>query len=103
MGKLAFCLSSQFPSSISHIHQGRDEAMPKNHILNFVVLIALVAATLAGWLWAWGLFFIYLSYQAYVDEVTFVVTPISKADMPTLYWVVSAFWFLIGASYLFLI
>lgn len=74
--------------------------MPKNHILNLAVLIVLIAATLIGWLWVWGLFFIYLSYQAFKDEVTFVVTPISKAEAPELYWIVSGFWFLVGASYL---
>ena len=77
--------------------------MPKNHILNILVLIILVVVTLAGWLWVWGLFFIYLSYQAFVEEVTFVITPISKAEAPILYWIVSGFWFLIGASYLLLI
>ena len=74
--------------------------MPKNHILNALALIILITATLMNWLWVWGIFFIYLSLQALRDEVTFVLTPISKAEMPTLYWVVSAFWFLIGASYL---
>lgn len=77
--------------------------MPKNHILNLAVLLGLVSATLIGWLWVWGLFFIYLSYQAYTDEVTFVVTPISKAETPLLYWIVSGFWLLIGASYLLLL
>ena len=77
-------------------------AMPKNHVLNCGVLLALVVSTAIGWLWVWGIFFIFLSYQAYVEEVTFVVTPISKAEAPILYWIVSAFWFLIGASYLML-
>ena len=77
--------------------------MPKSHMLNCLVLLILVVSTAIGWLWVWGLFFIYLSYQAYIEEVTFVVTPISKAEAPKLYWIVSAFWFLIGASYLVLI
>lgn len=77
--------------------------MRKNHILNVTVLVILVAATIVGWLWAWGLFFIYLSYQAYVDEVTFIITPISKTEAPVLYWIVSIFWFLIGMSYLVLV
>lgn len=77
--------------------------MPKNHQLNTLVLVLLAGGTSMGWLWIWGLFFIYLSFQAYLDEMTFVVTPISKAEAPALYWVASAFWFLIGASYLFLV
>ena len=72
-------------------------------LLNVVVLIVLIAATLVGWLWVWGLFFIYLSYRAYVEEVTFVVTPIRKAETPKTYWIVSVFWFLVGASYLVLV
>ncbi len=77
--------------------------MPKNQILNIAVLVALVGATLLDWLWVWGLFFIYLSYQAFVEEMTFVVAPISKAEAPALYWSVSVFWFLIGVSYLVLV
>ena len=77
--------------------------MPKNHILNSLVLIILVTATLFGWLWVWGLFFIYMSYQSYMDEVTFVITPIHKHESPVLYWIVSVFWFVIGAFYLVLV
>lgn len=77
--------------------------MPKNYILNIVVLALLIAATLLGCFWVWGFFFIYLSYQAFKDEATFVVTPISKAEAPVLYWIVSGFWLLIGISYLLMI
>lgn len=77
--------------------------MPNNHKLNLIVLVALVSATMMGWLWVWGLFFIYLSYQAYIDEATFVITPIRKSETPVIYWIVSVFWFLVGASYLVMV
>ena len=55
-------------------------------------LAVLLVATLIGWYWVWGVFFLYWAGCGIVMGHAFVVQTIYRAETPVLFWLVSIMW-----------
>ena len=60
--------------------------------LTLAAMVVLLAATWWGWMWVWGLFFLYWAVMGLVTGDAFVVVPLRRADDPFLFWLISAMW-----------
>lgn len=57
-----------------------------------VALVVLLAATALGWMWVWGVFFLYWAVVGIVTQQAFVVQTVRRDESPVLFWVISASW-----------
>ena len=57
-----------------------------------VALGLLLAATVAGWYWIWGVFFLYWAVYGILTGQAFVVQAILRDEHPLLFWFVSVTW-----------
>ena len=55
-------------------------------------IIVLGAATYFNWYWVWGLLFIYWAVDGLLTGDAFVVQPVTRADEPVLFWLITAMW-----------
>ena len=77
---------------------GRSGSRPTDRFRTFDVLalIALLAATALGWSWPWGVLFIWWSVPALRHGETLLVRPLSRAERPVMFWIVTLLWVAFG-------
>ncbi len=66
-----------------------------------VALAALLAATLVGWYWVWGIFFLYWAVFGIVGGRAFVVQAVSRDESPVLFWLISVTWMILAGLTIF--
>lgn len=66
-----------------------------------VALAVLLATTLAGWYWVWGIFFLYWAVSGIVTGHAFVVQTVNRDENPVIFWLVSITWLVLAGLTLF--
>ena len=61
-----------------------------------VALAVLLAATLIGWYWVWGIFFLHWAVSGIVTGHAFVVQTIWRDESPVLFWLISITWLVLA-------
>ena len=61
-----------------------------------LALAALVGATLIGWYWVWGVFFLYWAVAGIVMGHAFVVQTVYRDENPILFWLISITWIVLA-------
>ena len=61
-----------------------------------VALAILLAATLVGWYWVWGLFFLYWAIASIIMRQAFVVQIVYRDENPVLFWLISITWLVLA-------
>lgn len=61
-----------------------------------VALVVLVAATVVGWYWVWGVFFLYWAVYGVVVGRAFVVQQVLRQESPVLFWLVTVTWLVLS-------
>ena len=61
-----------------------------------VALAVLLGATLIGWYWVWGIFFLYWAVSGIVMGHAFVVQTVNRDESPVLFWLVSVTWLVLA-------
>ena len=69
--------------------------------LSWLVLLALIVATVREWYWLWGLLFLFWSVQGLRSGHAFLVEDIGREEHPALYWVITAMWAGFGLWYVY--
>ena len=64
-------------------------------------LVVLLAATLAGWYWVWGIFFLYWAVSGIVTGHAFVVQTVQRHENPVLFWLISITWLILAGLTIF--
>ncbi|MEM7412022.1 MAG: aromatic ring-hydroxylating dioxygenase subunit alpha [Myxococcota bacterium] len=76
------------PASVDVAPKRRSLAKP----WSIATLCVLVATTLAGWSWPWGLLFLFWTLRSLRDGITQLVEPVARAENPALFWSINAVW-----------
>lgn len=66
-----------------------------------VALTVLLAATLIGWYWVWGIFFLYWAVSGIVTGHAFVVQTVYRDQSPVLFWLISITWLVLAGLTIF--
>ncbi|MDA4847981.1 hypothetical protein [Hoeflea poritis] len=61
-----------------------------------LAIIVLAVATAMGWIWMWGLLYMYWAVMGPLTGSAFVVESVDRDDNPVLFWIISAAWFAAG-------
>ena len=69
--------------------------------LSAAALGALLAATLLGWWWAWGLWFLHWTAYGFATGRTFVLWTVTREEQPPLFWAAQAVWLVLAALFAF--
>ena len=64
--------------------------------LNALVLVGLLVALYMNWMWPWGLLFVYWAVPAIRNGETLLIGPMSRAQAPVLFWLVTTLWIVLG-------
>lgn len=67
-----------------------------NRIVHYVVFVLLLASTLIGWNWLWGLLFIFWTIPAYFSGRVFFIDMVERQKEPVFYWAILLTWLLLG-------
>lgn len=59
-------------------------------------LVVLLGATVIGWTWVWGIFFLYWAVSGIVTGYAFVVQTIERDRNPALFWLISITWLVLA-------
>lgn len=65
-------------------------------MINYIALPVLLAATMVGLYWVWGLLFIWWVVPAIMSGQALLVFEIYRDEDPLLYWAVTALWAVLG-------
>ncbi len=65
-------------------------------MINYIALPVLLAATMAGLYWVWGLLFIWWVVPAIMSGQALLVFEINSDEDPFLYWAVTVLWAVLG-------
>ncbi|MEM9104562.1 MAG: hypothetical protein AAGC96_02815 [Pseudomonadota bacterium] len=60
--------------------------------LTLLALGMLAVATLMGWLWVWGLLYLYWAVTGAMSGRAFVIEDITRSESPVLFWVINVLW-----------
>jgi hypothetical protein len=61
-------------------------------------IAALVIATVMGWLWVWGLLYLYWAVAGAMTGNAFVIEIIERDRNPVLFWVINTLWTIAGVG-----
>ncbi len=63
-----------------------------------LALAVLLGATVMGWYWVWGLFFLYWAIAGIVARQAFVVQIVYRDENPVLFWFISISWIILSIA-----
>ncbi|MDA7966496.1 hypothetical protein [Ruegeria sp.] len=64
--------------------------------LNYIAFAALMISTALGFQSLWGLLFLYWSVQSYHTGHAFLLSEVTRAQDPVLYWLIQLAWIVFG-------
>ncbi|WP_419907663.1 hypothetical protein [Hoeflea sp.] len=64
--------------------------------LTILAILVLAVATVMGWLWMWGLLYMYWAVMGPLTGSAFVIESIERSDNPLLFWIICAAWMAAG-------
>lgn len=67
-----------------------------NRTLHYIVFLLLLASTVIGWSWLWGLLFIFWTIPAYFSGSIFFIDMVERKKEPLFYWAILLTWLLLG-------
>lgn len=70
--------------------------MKRDQTANYVVFALLMLTMFMGYQSLWGLLFIYWTIPNMVNGQAFLLTPVSRAAEPVLFWCIQVTWVLLG-------
>lgn len=73
----------------------------QSNLPTVAALAVLLAATLFGWYWVWGIFFLYWAVAGIVTGRAFVVQTVRRDQNPVLFWLISTTWLVLAVLTLF--
>ncbi|WP_136657806.1 hypothetical protein [Nitratireductor sp. XY-223] len=60
--------------------------------LTILAIVVLAVSTAMGWLWVWGLLYIYWALAGPMTGSAFVLETVQRSANPVLFWIISAAW-----------
>ena len=70
--------------------------MSRTRMINYLALPVLLAATVTGLYWVWGLLFVWWVVPTIMTGQAFLVFEINRGEDPLLFWAIAALWAVLG-------
>lgn len=70
--------------------------MKRDQSANYIVFAALMLSTVLGFQSLWGLLFLYWVIPNMVNGQAFLLTEVSRASSPVLFWCIQVAWVVLG-------
>ncbi len=68
-----------------------------SRVLNYVTFFVLMASTVLGYQFLWGLLFLYWTIPNFFSGHAFLLSDVTRDDDPILFWAVQIAWVVLGA------
>lgn len=68
------------------------DAISRYKPLTLLALCVLAVATALGWMWVWGLLYLYWAVTGVMSGRAFVVEDIAQSESPVLFWLINVLW-----------
>ena len=70
--------------------------MSQTRYLNYITFAALMVSTAMGFQALWGLLFLYWTIPNFYSGHAFLLSDVTRADDPILFWLVQSAWIVFG-------
>ena len=60
--------------------------------LTIFAIVVLAISTALGWMWVWGILYLYWAVMGAVSGSAFVIEDISVSESPILFWLINTMW-----------